>query len=74
MAKQGRSIIVFKYCIVMSDEPDFEINLTASGIAEDESELMEREKELRKTFGYIESTCSTIRHYWNWFIWQCCQG
>ena len=36
----------------MSDAPDFEINLTASGIAEDESELTEREKELRKTFGY----------------------
>ena len=36
----------------MSDAPDFEINLAASGIAEDESKLTEREKELRKTFGY----------------------
>ena len=38
--------------IVMSDAPDFEIDLTASGIAEHESQLTEREKELRRTFGY----------------------
>ena len=36
----------------MSDAPDFEIDLTASGIAEHESQLTERENKLRRTYGY----------------------
>ena len=36
----------------MSDEPDFEIDITEKGFAEEESPLTQREIQLRRTFGY----------------------
>ena len=36
----------------MSEEPDFEIDITTRGFAEDESPLTTREINLRRTFGY----------------------
>ena len=36
----------------MSEEPDFEIDITTSGFAEEESPLTTREINLRRTFGY----------------------
>ena len=36
----------------MSDEPDFEIDITEKGFAEEESPLTQREIQLRRTFGF----------------------
>ena len=43
---------VFCYNRAMSNEPDFEIDITEKGFAEEESPLTQREVQLRRTFGY----------------------